>query len=130
MTMTNPATPTKIIFGLETFRQLPTELKALQVNHPLVVCGRHFAHSAEGRELRLLLENADFFVGVEENPLMTTVDAMALEARKQKCDSIIGIGGGSVLDSAKVATCLRGSQDCAAFVASPKKVENALPFVA
>lgn len=40
--------------------------------------------------------------GVEPNPRITTVDRGARTAREEKCDVIIALGGGSVMDAAKV----------------------------
>ncbi|MGE4317738.1 MAG: iron-containing alcohol dehydrogenase [Deferribacterales bacterium] len=40
--------------------------------------------------------------GVEPNPRITTVDRGAKTARAEKCDVVIALGGGSVMDAAKV----------------------------
>jgi alcohol dehydrogenase len=126
--MTNPPSPTKILFGPGTFGQLRAELEALGSSRPFVVCGRHFEASLHGRSLHTALPGAEFFIGVEENPLMSTVDAQARIIRDQGCDAVVGIGGGSVLDAAKVAACLGTTLSCAAFVAAPQ-AEKTLPYV-
>ncbi|WJV54644.1 iron-containing alcohol dehydrogenase [Prodigiosinella aquatilis] len=41
------------------------------------------------------------FDQVEANPLTTTIDAGSRLAREQGCDVVLGVGGGSVMDSAK-----------------------------
>jgi len=40
--------------------------------------------------------------GVEPNPRITTVDRGAKTAKAEKCDVVIALGGGSVMDAAKV----------------------------
>ena len=56
----------------------------------------------------MLAENgadAVCFDDVEPNPRVSTIDAAAMTCWKEGCDVVIGIGGGSAIDSAK-ATCI------------------------
>ncbi len=46
------------------------------------------------------------FDQVPPNSTIETVEACARLARQKKCDLIIGLGGGSVMDTAKVANIL------------------------
>jgi len=48
---------------------------------------------------------------VESNPGLTEMDAEALNLRAQRPDQLIAIGGGSVLDTAKVLTAIVGAPD-------------------
>ena len=43
---------------------------------------------------------------VQPNPRCVDIDAMLVEAGLTECDAVIGIGGGSVLDSAKALAML------------------------
>lgn len=47
-----------------------------------------------------------YFSDIEPNPTCESVDAAAKEARLIKADCIIGLGGGSALDVAKIVACL------------------------
>ena len=43
------------------------------------------------------------FDRVEQNPLTTTAMEAAAFIRQEKCDTVIGLGGGSIMDCAKAA---------------------------
>lgn len=53
-------------------------------------------------ELKLAGVEVVIFDKVEANPLKSTVEAGASLAKKENCDFIVALGGGSVLDAAKV----------------------------
>ena len=46
------------------------------------------------------------FDKVKQNPLTTTAMDAATVAKENKCDMVIGLGGGSIMDCAKVAAFL------------------------
>lgn len=48
----------------------------------------------------------DYFTGVEPNPSCESVDQAAEQARKMQADCVVGLGGGSALDIAKIVSCL------------------------
>lgn len=99
--------PTKIIFGEKTFTQLPGELAEANAHHPLVVCGKHFVNSTKFRLLEESLTNYELFAEVQPNPTTKNVDDAAELLNGKNCDAVIGIGGGSVLDVAKVVACMK-----------------------
>ncbi|MDK1032560.1 MAG: iron-containing alcohol dehydrogenase [Planctomycetia bacterium] len=71
------------------------------------------------------------FDGVEPEPDVTTVDACREAVRRFHADFVVGLGGGSALDAAKVAAGLaRQDAPTAAFHAGEKVLGNGLPFVA
>ncbi len=51
-------------------------------------------------------KQVEYFRDVEPNPSCESVDAAAKTARDLKADVVIGIGGGSSLDMAKIVSCL------------------------
>jgi len=51
-------------------------------------------------------QDVRYFYHIEPNPSCESVDAAAKEARLIKADCIIGLGGGSALDVAKITACL------------------------
>ncbi len=120
--------PTKIIFGEKTFQQLFQELEAAGVKHPLVICGRHFTSSFKFRDIEERISPFELFTEVEPNPSTATVDAAAKVLNSCNCDAVIGIGGGSVLDAAKVVACMKNyGKSCETFY---KKItiKNRIPF--
>lgn len=110
------ATATRIIFGCGTLQQLP-ELAAGMGRSVLLATGSRAIVSdgvlaqlaARGLQVELLQ--------VHGEPTLSSVAAAAARARAAKCDVVIGIGGGSVLDTAKaVAALLTNSGDLLDYV--------------
>lgn len=70
------------------------------------------------------------FDHVNENPLTTLAEEGAAEARKLGCDVIVGLGGGSVLDAAKVIAFLAVNEGNASDYIFGKQGTGALPVIA
>ena len=122
--------PTKIIFGEKTFQQLFSELEAAGVKKPLIMCGHHFLDSFKYRDIEEKIGGFEGFNDIEPNPSTASVDAAAKILNLRGCDAVVGIGGGSVLDSAKVVSCMKNyKKSCETFY---KKitVKEQVPFFA
>ncbi|MCK5126866.1 MAG: iron-containing alcohol dehydrogenase [candidate division Zixibacteria bacterium] len=97
--------PTKIIFGSGKLEQVGIEAISLG-KRALIVTGKRSA-SAFGiiDRVTTYLEREGVevvvFDKIEPNPRTTTVDDAGELARKNKCDMVIGLGGGSPMDAAK-----------------------------
>src|SRR3989344_3336132 len=122
--------PTKIIFGEKSFRQLFDELSAAGVKRPLVVCGRHFLVSMKFRDIEENLGMFELFTGIGPNPKTSEVDDAAKMLNSKGCDAVIGIGGGSVLDAAKVAACMKGCKKSCETFYKKISVKKQAPFFA
>jgi len=97
--------PVKIFFGEGTFAKLGEVLDELKVERCVIACGRHFAPTAEAMkttEPRICA----VFGGVEQNPQLSGIIETTRLAREVKADAVIGIGGGSALDTAKFAAAI------------------------
>ncbi|SCP97951.1 iron-containing alcohol dehydrogenase family protein [Anaerobium acetethylicum] len=55
-------------------------------------------------------KNVAYFGEIEPNPSCESVDKAAAAAREMKTDCIIGLGGGSALDVAKIVACLADNE--------------------
>ncbi len=104
--------PTKVLFGVGTVSQVGAEAAALG-KKALVVTAvdsmRQHGHTA--RVERSLTQNGmkyELFDAVESNPSLKTVETGAVLAYQTGCDVIIGLGGGSAVDAAKVIASTAG----------------------
>ncbi|VVC00726.1 Iron-containing alcohol dehydrogenase [uncultured archaeon] len=124
--------PTKVIFGEKSFQQLFSELSVAQVKKPLIICGNHFINSFKFRDIEEKIPVFELFSGVEENPSTATADAAAKVLNEGGCDAVIGIGGGSAMDVAKVVACMKGcGKSCESFYRQIKITgKNRVPFFA
>ena len=131
--------PTKIYFGPGKIEQIAKYIKPIG-RKPLIVTGK-----SSMRRLGVLNKitgflkkagiNSVVFEGIEPNPRHTTCDQAAAIARRQGCDMIIGLGGGSAMDAAKgiAVTAKTGYSIWDYVYAGPgkpqKKITEALPIV-
>ncbi|HEX7576573.1 MAG TPA: iron-containing alcohol dehydrogenase, partial [Verrucomicrobiae bacterium] len=99
------ATATKIIFGAGTLREAGAAAKQFG-RRALVVTGRDAKRA--GPLLKILHEagvGAATFSAAGEPELSSIEQGTAL-ARKEKCELVIGFGGGSALDAAKAVAAM------------------------
>jgi Alcohol dehydrogenase, class IV len=93
--------PTTILFGVGAIEKLPEEMAKRGGKRPLVFTDRGLAGSALLSRVLAILGPAPVFSAVDPNPVEKNVLEGVELYRKENCDSIIGIGGGSALDAAK-----------------------------
>ena len=97
--------PVKIYFGAGTFAKLGEILDELGVQRCVIACGKHFAPTAKAmmeKDSRITA----VFGGVEQNPQLSGVIETTRLARETKADAVIGVGGGSSIDTAKFAAAI------------------------
>ena len=99
------ATSTRIIFGPGKLREAGTIAKSTS-KRPLVVTGKNVQRAEP--LLKLLRENnveRSVFSVSGEPKIQTVRDGVGL-AKSEKCDWVIGIGGGSVIDAGKAIAAM------------------------
>ena len=97
--------PVKIWFGAGKFALLGEVLEELGCERAVIACGRHFAAEAE-KLCQTLPAVQAVFSGVEPNPQLRGAAETARLARAFGADTIIGVGGGSAMDTAKFAAAI------------------------
>jgi len=97
--------PTKVVFGTGTVRKIGEQARALGGTRVLVVTDPVLRRVGPIEETRKYLEEAGLAVtiydGVEPNPTIEVVEQGLTLAREFACDLLVGLGGGSSIDSAK-----------------------------
>lgn len=98
------AHPARVVFGTGTIKQLPEEVKRLQIQRPLILSTpEQSSHAAQVEEL-LKAGGIDaagqFNKATMHTPLNVTIEAMEL-ATELKVDGLIAIGGGSTIGLGK-----------------------------
>ena len=99
------AQPVKIRFGEGCFDKLGEVLDELGVQRAVLVCGKHFAPRAEA----MLAQDSRLkavFAGVEQNPQLSGIEETVRLCRAHGAQAVIGIGGGSSIDTAKFAAAV------------------------
>ncbi len=132
--------PTRVELGAGKVREVG-RLASRYGRRALLVTGRTASKSlAERFNVRELLEDAGVevvpFHEVEENPSDKTVDRWAELARREGCDIVVALGGGSPLDAGKaIALAATNGPPVARFVRTWTRPEErpereALPIIA
>ena len=97
--------PTRILFGENLVESLAEEIKVLGIQRLLLVTDKGVVNAGViERIIRVLDASAidyTIFDSVEANPTTTTVHDGAEIFRKDKCDGLLAVGGGSPMDAAK-----------------------------
>ncbi|MGC8811272.1 MAG: iron-containing alcohol dehydrogenase, partial [bacterium] len=100
----------EITFGAGSVQQLGQKLKNYGVQKLLLVVDQGFAKIGPLAKITEPLEKEGIkftvFDQVEPEPRVETADECGSLAKKEKFDFIIGVGGGSALDTAKAAAIL------------------------
>ena len=131
--------PGKIIFGPGGLSQIGAEAKRLG-SKVLVVLGRSAMRKsgALDRLTHLLIENNleyAIYENIPSDPTVETIDTGTGLARKEKCNLIIALGGGSVLDTGKAISAMLTNEGSVAdyqeIEGKGKKFQHkTLPFIA
>lgn len=103
--------PVKLIVGARALENIPFELAALGASRPLLVTDRGVAAAGLVDKLREILsvgglEIAAVYDEVPPDSSLAAVRAIARRYREAGCDSLIALGGGSPIDTAKAANIL------------------------
>lgn len=110
----NNYTPTRVIFGAGRLRELAdVELPGKKALICVTEDGLMEKLGIQQRVLELLEKNhtsAVVFDQVKPNPTKSGVEAATVLAKKEGCDFLIGLGGGSSVDTAK-ATAIMMAND-------------------
>src|SRR4051794_19772605 len=93
--------PTTVLFGEGAVERLPVELRNRRMTKPLIVTDRGLAENTIADRIRKPVPDAALFSDVYPNPTELNVLDGLRAYTEQRCDSIIGLGGGSPIDAAK-----------------------------
>lgn len=126
--------PTKIYFGSQ-LDKLGSVVKEYG-DRVLVMYGsssakKHGVYNTVMESLKASGLTVSEFSGVECNPQYTTVNRAADVCKANDCNVIVAVGGGSVIDAAKVVTQARFYDgDCWDLVSQKVSVDKGLPLIA
>ncbi len=99
----------KVLFDFGAITALPGELAELGVAKPLFISDQGLVRCGVfGKVRQAMPANADFavFDDTPENPTVEGVEKAFAVYRKENCDGVVAVGGGSVIDSAKAVSLL------------------------
>ncbi len=127
-------TPGSIVFGVGACEQLGGRIKALSKEAVLIVTDAGLVKAGVAEEIEGLISSAGIevaiFDGVEPDPDKENVCECLEKVKSTGADVLVGLGGGSSLDVAKVAAVLSvNGGELSDYVGIGKVPERGLPTV-
>jgi alcohol dehydrogenase class IV len=98
--------PVKIIETHNWERILGKSLKDLKIRNPILVTS---SGNVERNNLSNIIDDSRFFTDIQNNPTFASCEKAINYIKNVKCDGIIALGGGSVMDTAKVMMAAIGT---------------------
>jgi alcohol dehydrogenase len=100
----------QIIFGNGSISRLAETVQQLGCTRPLLVMDRNLLKTEIKDQVTTVLKKAKLpsvqFAEIDGEPELELADTGAKLAAKEKCDGVIGVGGGSAMDAAKAISVL------------------------
>ena len=97
----------RLVFGTGKLAELAGELARLGITRPLLISDRGLERAdVVARVTGAASAFAARFLDVPENPTAAGADQAAAAYRAADCDGIVALGGGSVIDTAKLVAAL------------------------
>ena len=127
--------PVTVYFGLEKFDELPTVARCYG-DRALVFYSEAFNRHTDYVDmiLRMLKERDIYTLAISEsmpNPRGEFVDRISRLCRNERIEVLIGIGGGSVLDSVKaISASVYTNASCWEWITGKEELKMALPVIA
>lgn len=110
--------PVKVIAGNAALEHMPFELASMGAKQPLIITDKGVRANGLLEPVEAAFASTDVTIGfifddVPPDSSLETVRSVAAAYRNNRCDAIIAIGGGSVIDTAKAANILvtEGGED-------------------
>ena len=100
----------RIKFGCDAINHIADEIKALKGTKILLVCDAALSEIGLTERISRIIQDSGLkavvFDKTEPEPSLQSADACATVGRNANCDFVVGVGGGSAMDTAKAAGVL------------------------
>ena len=99
------------VTGPGSLAHIPALLTKCGTRRPLVAASRRQCADPAFQQMLSRLEGYALYSDIQPNPPVSAVEAAAALYRREGCDSLVAVGGGSPMDTAKAAAALLARPD-------------------
>ncbi len=128
--------PVKIVSGFHALETLGYELERLEVTRPLILTDFGVQKAGLVQRVMEALDDTPVIVGavydqIPPDSSLTVVREVASVFRDARCDGLVAVGGGSVMDTAKAVNILvsEGGDDLMKYAGADRITGRLLPLV-
>ena len=126
--------PTKLFFGKDVVKNLGKTVNPFGKKALFVYGGGSIKRNGAYDQVVNQLQSNNIqileYSGIKSNPLIEDVDIASKIARKAQVDFIVAVGGGSVIDSAKIMSLtIPVESDCWDIVTGKIKPQRSIPLI-
>jgi len=129
--------PVKINAGSEALETIPYELKQMSASRPIIITDKGITNAGLLKTVIDSFDDSELTIAViyDETPpdsSLKTVNEIAKLYREHNCDSIIALGGGSPMDTAKGVNIIisENDDDLRKFMGADRLKATQQPFIA
>lgn len=125
--------PTKVLWGKDILTREGEKIRELG-NKPFIVTGKRSARiSGALPDLQKVLDKTGLtfchYDSIGENPELSSIHQAATLFKENKCDFLIGIGGGSPIDAAKAISVVAANDLQGRDIYDAARIRSAFPIV-
>jgi alcohol dehydrogenase class IV len=125
--------PTKVIFGVGSLEKMRDEIKKFNIHEVLVIADKNLSDLGVIERvmsyIKDAISNIEFYY-VSSEPSVDDFNNVARFVRGRHFDGVIGIGGGSTLDTAKIASIApTNTDDISSYIGSDKVKYDGIPLI-
>lgn len=125
--------PNRILFGAGSLRQLKNELEMIAPRNVLIVTSlgmpkRTFFQQILA-DVRSVAVHVELVASIKPEPNLADIELTLGQIQTKNIDLVIGLGGGSVMDTAKLISCRMANDDALLNLAGTNKVKHKGPSI-
>lgn len=105
--------PVPLLFGSDTLQQLPQIIDKISGNKGLLVCTPSLVKNGTAEKITALCNGklVDTFSAIQPNPTVINTNELIKKIHIHACDFVVAVGGGSIMDCAKLACVVANHSD-------------------
>ncbi|MGH9104375.1 MAG: iron-containing alcohol dehydrogenase family protein [Acidimicrobiales bacterium] len=96
----------EVVYGPGAVSEVAGRLEALGAKHPVIICDAALTRAGVGERVQSSLPHSQVWAGVDGEPSIDLVSGALAAVRERDGDAVVAVGGGSSIDTAKLACVL------------------------